>query len=274
MRVIESCAECLYNKQAHLTNDREYLGQVRKILDERGENDSAPYLVFRFNQLYEKCFGKKASYCEIKRKYNDLVLSMEQNLRGRIEASENPLKTAFLYARIGNYIDFGAMNQVEEAVFLSLFDNISMSSSDEKVLESFWRQCESASKFLLIADNCGEIVLDKIFLEKLSKRYPRMTFTVMVRGDEALNDATKEDASYVGLDKFAKIVTNGLPMTGAVYELLPEDARCAVDEADVILAKGQGNYEALSRQGRHIFYSFLCKCELFTKRFGAYMNMP
>lgn len=268
-RVIESCAECLYDKQAHLTDDRSYLEEVRRILDERGEDDCAPYLVWRFNRIYEERFGKKASYREIKKTYNDLVLSMEASLRARIESSPDPLQTSFLFARIGNYIDFGAMNHVDEEVFLKLFENVQLRQQDEAVLESFFKQCEKASKFLLIADNCGEIVLDRLFLEQLRKFFPGMEFTVMVRGGEALNDATVEDAMYVGMDKIARIVTNGVPMTGAVYELLPEDSKKAMDEADLILAKGQGNYEALSRQGRHIFYSFLCKCDLFVNRFGV-----
>lgn len=267
MKVNESCAACLYDKQAHLSEDAEYLREVKKILEARGEEDCAPYLVYRFNLLYEKRFGKKASYSEIKKKYNDLVLSMEDALRDRIAASASPVRTALLYARIGNYIDFGAMNHVDEKVFLGMFEDARMRKQDQKTLESFLEQCTGASRFLLIADNCGEIVLDKLFLEALQKQFPRMAFTVMVRGGEALNDATEEDAAYVGMDGIAKIVTNGLPMTAAVYELLPEEAKRAMEEADVIFSKGQGNYEALSGHGRHIFYSFLCKCDLFTERF-------
>ena len=76
-----------------------------------------------------------------------------------------------------------------------------------------------------------------------------------------------EDASYVGLDTVAELVHNGSSIAGTVYDTLPPEAKRALDEADVVLAKGQGNYESLCRQGRHIFYSFLCKCELFTQRF-------
>lgn len=82
-----------------------------------------------------------------------------------------------------------------------------------------------------------------------------------------LNDATPEDAAYAGIDRLARIVSNGAPVPGTVYKMLPEEARGVLDTADVILAKGQGNYESLSHQGRHIFYVFLCKCDLFTSRF-------
>ena len=86
-------------------------------------------------------------------------------------------------------------------------------------------------------------------------------------GGEVLNDATVTDALYTGIDRIADIISNGLPIAGTVYELLPDAARESFDAADVILAKGQGNYESLRDQGFHIFYSFLCKCSLFTDRF-------
>ena len=192
---------------------------------------------------------------------------MEEMLRQKIEDAADPLRTALLYARAGNYIDFGAMNEVNENTFLSLLDSVPFRPEDEPVMESFFKACEKAERFLLITDNCGEIVLDKLFLEQLKKRYPALQLQVLVRGQEVLNDAIEEDASYTGMDQLAEILSNGLPLAGTVYERLPEKAREAMDRADVILAKGQGNYETLSHQGRHIFYSFLCKCELFTERF-------
>ena len=159
------------------------------------------------------------------------------------------------------------MNQVDEATFLSLFDQAEMNSGEGEVMDSLLRQCQDARRFLLIADNCGEIVLDRLFLEQLRRRFPQLKISVMVRGGEVLNDVTREDAEYAGIHRTAEIVSNGLPIAGTVYRMLPESARTVMDQADVILAKGQGNYESLAGQGRHIFYSFLCKCDLFTSRF-------
>jgi hypothetical protein len=267
MRVIESCAECLYDKQRHLCQDEGYLSDVTEILKNRRENDTSPYMVYLFNQAYERRFGKRASYREVKKRYNDLVLSMEDAVRKKIEKARDPLTESLIYARIGNYIDFGAMNYVDEETFLSLFDDVGVHQRDTKAVESFIRQCSEADKFLLLTDNCGEIVLDKLFIEQLKKRFPHLQVTVMVRGREVLNDATMEDAQYVGLDKVAHVITNGDAVAGTIYEMLSDEAKYELDNADVILAKGQGNYESLCRQGRHIFYSFLCKCELFMERF-------
>ena len=269
MRVIESCAKCLFDKQQKLSDDPAYLEEIREIISKRSEDDTAPYLVYLFGKVYEKHFGPRKPYAKIKRKYNDLVLAKEDTLRRRIEASEDPLKTALGYARAGNYIDFGAMNVVEDSVFLSLLDQAELAKRDLPVWDSFIRQCETAKSFLLLADNCGEIVLDKMFIEQLLKRFPHLRAGVMVRGGEVLNDATEEDARYAGIDQTARVISNGNSVAGTVYDMLSEEAKRALDSADVILSKGQGNYETLNGQGRHIFYAFLCKCELFTSRFDV-----
>lgn len=269
MRVNDQCAACLIDKQKHKTDDPGYLAEVERIIKNRKENDTAPYLVYLFNKAYEQRFGKTDPYRDIKKKYNDFVLSMEDEVRVRIESDSNPLAASFAFARIGNYIDFGAMNQVDSNAFLELLSSAGVTDADDQVFESFFRECRSANRFLLIADNCGEIVLDKLFLEQVKKCFPEMMFSVLVRGEEVLNDVTCEEAKYVGLDSIAEIISNGSSMAGTVYDMLPEDAKEAIDNADVILAKGQGNYETLSGQGRHIFYSLLCKCDLFTNRFGV-----
>jgi uncharacterized protein with ATP-grasp and redox domains len=89
----------------------------------------------------------------------------------------------------------------------------------------------------------------------------------LVRGGEVLNDADEEDARQSGIDRVAQVVSSGNTVAGIVYSMLTEEARAILNTADVILSKGQGNYETLNGQGRHIFYAFLCKCELFTGRF-------
>ncbi len=267
MRVIESCAECLYNRQLRLTDDRAYLAEIREIIDNRDKEATAPYLVYRFNQTYRKHFGKTASYADVKKRYNGLVLSIEDALRERIEQSEDPLLTAFSYARAGNYIDFGAIRNVDEKTFFSLLERDDFSAHDLQTFESFTAECATAKSLLLLADNCGEIVLDKLFLEQVGQRYPQIKLSVLVRGGEVLNDATVEDALNAGIDSVAQIISSGVAVSGTVYDMISDEAKNAIDSADVILSKGQGNYEALSGHGRHIFYSFLCKCERFTNRF-------
>ena len=269
MRVIESCAECLYKRQLRKTDNKECLAEIKAVIDNRAYDDPAPYLVYRFNQIYLKYFGSVASFRDEKIKYNDLVLSMEDALREEINSSDDPLLTAFSYARAGNYIDIGALSDVDEKTFLSLLEREELSDNDLQTFEAFAKQCETAGSLLLLADNCGEIVLDKLFLEQLKKQYPQLKLSVMVRGGEVLNDVTVEDAEYAGIGSVAEIISSGIGVSGTVYRMLSDEAKSALDNADVILSKGQGNYEALSGQGRHIFYSFLCKCERFTTKFDV-----
>ena len=137
MKISESCAKCLYDRQRARMPDEDYLKEVRSLLEERGENDSSPLLVYRFNQAYARRFGSADSYAGVKRSYNDLVLSMADHLRAQIEASDDPLAAALAYARVGNYIDFGAMDTVDEATFLGLFKEAVLQKKKKSVYESF-----------------------------------------------------------------------------------------------------------------------------------------
>ena len=268
IRVDGHCASCLYDRQKHVKDDPEYLAEVRRLIDGRRPGDTAPYLVYLFGLEYERRFGRGQPYEEVKKRYNDFVLGMEDAVRARIEAAPDPCEAALMYARTGNYIDFGAMDDVDESEFLRLFDGARVSESDRPAVDSFFARCASAKTFLLIADNCGEIVLDRLFVEQLKKRYPGLSVSVMVRGGEVLNDATAEDALYAGFPE-SEIVSSGNPVGGVALDMLSDEARRALDGADVILAKGQGNYESLNGRGRHVFYSLLCKCAVFTEHFGV-----
>lgn len=269
MRITESCAACLYDKQKHLSSDEQYLSEIRRIIDNRGEDDTSPYLVYLFRKAYEKHFGQRSSYREIKKKYNDLVLSMEDSVRKRIEESEDPLAKAFVYARIGNYIDFGAMNHVDEKTFLSLFDGAELGKEDAAVMESFQNQCRKAQHFLLITDNCGEIVLDKLAVKLVKERYPHLAVTGVVRGFPVVNDATMEDARMTGLDQVIPVMGNGDRVAGTNLEDVDPRVRRMILDADLILAKGQGNFETLHGCGLNIYYLFLCKCDWFMRQFQA-----
>lgn len=276
-RVNENCEACLYDKQERSMENvkdkdkaQAYLRDVKRILDNRNDNDCAPYLVACFKEKYKEYFGTTPSnFAAEKRKYNDLVIDMIPALADKIFEAKDPVKMSLFMARIGNYIDFGAMNQVDEKEFMALFANMKISDQDERYYAQFVKECEAAKSFLLLADNCGEIVLDVLFLEQMSMRYKNLDLYVMVRGEEVLNDVTMADAMYAGVHNVAMVIENGNAVAGTVYELCSADAKKLIDNVDVILAKGQGNYESFSGFNRHAYYSFLCKCELFTNRFNV-----
>lgn len=279
MRLNSVCIRCLMDKQQEKIakfqdEDKKtaYMKEIAKIIGESDDEDSSAYLVYLFNQVYRRYFGEVKDYSRIKKEYNAYVLEREQELYQEILEARDPLAQAIIYARIGNYIDFGAMQQVEKEVFLGLFRDQEKNRLDEKNYEAFLNDCGKGKNFLLIADNCGEIVLDKLFLKELRKRFSHLELYVMVRGGEILNDVTMEDAEETGVCAVAKVISNGNVVGGTVEKMLSEEAREIFDRADVILSKGQGNFETLHGCGRNIYYSFLCKCDWFTGKFGVERN--
>ena len=121
---------------------------------------------------------------------------------------------------------------------------------------------------MYVTDNCGEIVLDKIFIKHIKEAYPHLQITTMVRGKNVLNDATLEDAEEVGLKDIVPCIGNGNGAAGTVMRSLCEEARKMLLGADVIISKGQGNFESLWGEELNPYFFFLCKCKLFVRRFG------
>ena len=276
MRLNSMCIRCLVDKQeagiAKFKDEEKntaYMKEIAKIIGESDDEASSAYLVYLFNQVYRRYFGEVKDYSEIKKEYNSYVLAMEDELYQEIGEAKDPLAQSIVYARIGNYIDFGAMQHVERAEFLELFQKKEKNLLDQSVYEDFLKDCQKGKNFLLLADNCGEIVLDKLFLRELKKRFPHLILSVMVRGEEVLNDVTIKDAEETGICTVAKVVSNGNGVGGTVVDMLSEEARQVLDQADVMLAKGQANFETLHGCGRNIYYSFLCKCDWFSGRFGV-----
>ena len=133
-------------------------------------------------------------------------------------------------------------------------ENLSELQEIVRELEDRKEELKDAKTLLYITDNCGEIVLDKIFIEELKKRYKNLEIIVMVRGGLAINDATIEDAEEVGLTKIVSVISNGAAITGTVKEQLSKEARKYLDSADVIIAKGM-------RFGVKLFDPIFCKEE-------------
>lgn len=274
MHITESCVTCLYNRQAQRVNHCQdstkkaaFLSEIKTALDERAADACSPYMVYVFNQIYAKYFEITDEYSDIKKEYNTLVMSLEDKIEEKINASSNPLETAAIYARTGNYIDYGAVRDVDHETFLSLLDESRKLGLDTQVWQSFCRKCENGSHFLLLCDNCGEIVLDKLFIRQLKKSFAHLEISAMVRGGNVLNDATLEDAAYCGMAEEASVIPSGIALAGTIPDMLAPNALKVLQNANVILAKGQGNYESMAGNGIPAFYSFLCKCDLFISRF-------
>ncbi len=279
MKISAPCIRCLIERQEERIRQfedtekkAEYLKEVLRVIGESDDNASAPALVAKIQKVYEAYFGKSDDYTRIKHSFNQLMLSIEQGIADRIRSSSQPLRVALTYARIGNYIDFGAMKDVDTKVLEEMIYAAEENLVDEKVYEQLAGELLKAERLVYLADNCGEVVLDKLVIQCLKEMYPQLQITVIVRGGEVLNDVTMEDAVETGLDKVANVLGNGTDIAGTELSCVNEAARQAILTADVIVSKGQGNFETLNGCGLNIYYLFLCKCHMFVKRFGVARN--
>ncbi len=279
MELCAACIRCVMDRQEERVNglgtEREqsdYLRGVARVIADADPEDSAPVLVERINHVYEKIFGPATDYAQVKKEFNALMLSLEPQIRKAMEQDGDALHAAMLFARAANYIDFGMAGQVEKETLFSLLEAAAEEKMDERVYNEFLADLRTARSLVYVTDNCGEIFCDRLVAEELRKRYPELDVTVMVRGRDALNDATMEDALMVGMEKVARVVDNGCGVAGTPLAYIGDEARKLLEEADVILAKGQGNYETMHGCGLNVYYSFLCKCAWFRKQFGVLKN--
>lgn len=245
----------------------EYMQRVLKVLAEAPAKYGAPVIVRTINAIQEEMFGVKKEYADIKKHYNLVMMRHEAQVDEKLMQSADSVKTAIQYAMIGNYIDFGARINVNEEQLTELLNDSDKFAIDEKQYKELSADLEKAHKLVYLTDNCGEIVMDKLLLRELQKKYPDLGITVLVRGTEVINDATMEDAAQVGLTELVRVIPNGSDIAGTWLEEISEEAKEALEEADVIISKGQGNFETMRKCGMNIYYIFLCKCELFANMF-------
>ena len=136
---------------------------------------------------------------------------------------------------------------------------------DETVYQAFRQDLACAKELLILGDNAGEIVFDILLVEQLKQQYPQLKIRYCVRGEKVLNDATREDARYVGMDKLCEILDNGSFVSGTELGFIGKPLEEALNTADLILSKGSGNFECLAGCGLNLYYVFMCKCQRVAK---------
>lgn len=284
MKLYAACMSCLLSGQEKRIRDyqnedekAEYMKELMRLIVNSTEETCAPWLAAQIEKVYEKYFGKNGDYKAIKEEYNRLVMSMEEKLEKKLQQETDPLRAALIYARVGNYIDFSAVEKVDQDAFLALFDR-KEDVLDEKEYQYFCKELEQSKTLVYLLDNCGEIVLDKLVIRILKDRYPQLKITAFVRGAEVVNDVTMDDAIFTGLTEEVEVLSNGDDVAGTILSRLSEETREKMEKADVILSKGQGNFESLYGCGLNVYYLFLCKCDWFMKKFqverfhGMFLN--
>lgn len=282
MRASKECYECCVRKAEGLLVQYEVkeplygaiMDEVRETVSRVQQEDSAPELMTEITAVLEKYIEMGDAYAEPKRRYNQVLLERQEELQKEIRLAEDPFLAGIQAAITGNYIDFGAMSEVKEEQLNQLLAHRNEIRLDPEELEHLREELGRAAQVVYLLDNAGEIVLDKIFMEILKTLYPQIEITAVVRGFPALNDATMEDAREVGLTRVVQVISNGTDVPGTPLEKIGEEARRKIRQADLCIAKGQGNFETMQGCQENVYYLFLCKCRLFVERFGVEQFAP
>ena len=241
---------------------------LMKMLADAPHGVSAPFFSPGVAVLFQKHYGLDLDrYAPEKRESNAFVLARMDQIREKVVSAPDPVKAGLQFAILGNYIDFSGLRG---EVSFELLDELLVSALemelDPRNYADFCGELQRGGKLLYLTDNAGEIGFDRIFAEVIHERYPQVEITFCVRGGPAANDATRADAEEVGIP--FPVIDNGNCVPGTIIDQLSPEAKQALDQADVILSKGQGNLETLLGCGYNIYYAFLVKCQLFMERFG------
>ena len=252
-----------------LTDDEEMHARVvRELLRGLGEldlTDPPPVMGRRIHRLIRRLLDDDDPYRPVKEQFNRHALALYPSLKERIEASADPFDTAVRLAIAGNTIDFAALENVTESAVREVIER-ALSRPLRGTIDGLQERIESAARILYLADNAGEIVFDRLFIERL----PRERITLAVRGGPVINDATREDAEAAWLSALVEVIDNGSDAPGTILEDCSPGFRRRFDEADLILAKGMGNFETLNTvNGGRVYFLLMAKCPLVAQHVGC-----
>ena len=275
------CYLCHFRKKVELARslgDEEtataFARELLQLYLSAPEGVSSPWFGPHTTALLDKYYHLGSDpFQEEKALSNQFVFRRLNSLREEIQKAEDPVFTALQYSVLGNYIDYSAL---QGEVSLDTFDEMLASAKSISLdKEVYLRLCEDLQKgktLLYLTDNAGEIGFDRLLAEEIQKRYPHISITFCVRGGPAQNDATREDAAYMGIP--FPVIDNGNTVAGTQLDLLSREAKTALEQADVIFSKGQGNAETLLGSGYNIYYAFLIKCPRFIRLFDKEKLTP
>jgi len=234
---------------------------------------SAPIVgQFAYN-LVAEMLGLEDPYQHLKDEYNQLALELYDEVKAIVDSAKDPLFEAIAVAALGNTIDFAAQHQMD---LIGDIKNFSLQSFKINDYNEFKKSLEiinrNEGQLLILADNSGEIVFDKLLVETIKKLYPDLEIIVAVRSKPIINDATLKDAEFIGLTNIVKVIEScpvpGIDLTSATEEF----KKYFHEKNGIILSKGQGNFETMYGMeipNKELFYLLKAKCVLMERIFKA-----
>lgn len=271
------CVECLFMK--HIANAQKlgdpetayaFAKALMALFLAAAPEENSAVLGARINKLYMQYYDlPQDRFQEEKTFSNRFVMARLDTIREKLAQAADPVLTGLQYAIMGNYIDFSALgNKVSFEELDKMLETPERFAFDLGAYESFCRDLEQGKTLLYITDNAGEIGFDWLLAEVLQRRYPQLQITFCVRGFPAHNDATREDYEFMGIP--FPVMDNGSDVGGTDLATVSPETIQALENADVILAKGMGNTETLYGSGYNVYYALLTKC----KRLQQVLQMP
>lgn len=278
MNVVLDCIPCYIKQtintlaQTDISEDemREIIYQTLPLLpqlDPHGTPAENSTIVLRkVNEL----LGNKDPFHKAKKESNELALKLLPQLKERIKQNSDPLLMSLKIAVAGNIIDMGILKDfdVEGSIREAMEKNFARDD-----YSSFQRKLKDAKKILILGDNSGEIAFDRLLAEQLSELGAKVTYAV--KDQPILNDATMEDAEYVGMTEQARVISNGSIFLGTILKDCSDEFLEAYKMADLIICKGQANYEsleALGKEDQRLYFLLRAKCEIVAKNLGVQLG--
>lgn len=275
MKTYFECVPCLMRQAIEaplrFTEDPEIRERiVRRVAAAVSQMDMTrppPEMGGSVNAVMAEELGIADPYLDEKRRFNELAMELLPTLRRRLGESDRPFETALRFAIAGNVIDFGAPGgdvsgelerRFDEALEAPLF-------CPDGIVDRLRRRIDAASRILYLADNAGEVVVDRLLVEMM----PEGAVTVAVRSGPAINDALLEDARYAGLDEVATLVESGAALPGTPMGRTSDEFRALFAGADLIISKGQGNFETLSDEDGPMVFLLMAKCPVVARHLGC-----
>ncbi|MHB8808539.1 MAG: damage-control phosphatase ARMT1 family protein [Desulfobulbaceae bacterium] len=279
MRTELACLDC-FRKQALATSrlagaDEKTQARVLTAIDQLlGELDltlSPPENAVAVYGKIAEITGVRDPFAEVKAESTRFALDLQDEVRARICAAEDSLSTAVRYAIAANIIDYGTQRSFDVLRILRACLDKPL------VLDEYSRfrgavTGSAGVRVLYLADNCGEIVFDGLLIEQLQNL--GCDVTLAVRGEAILNDATLADVGACGLADRCPVISNGTGCPGTPLAGCSEEFRQAFARAEVIVSKGQGNYETLSTAAERVFFLLTVKCPAVARQISVKHNIP
>ena len=266
--------------------------QQKWIIDEFAKKipkislEASPPEIARFGYALLKRISPNGDpYKDIKQKSNRIALRLLGKLKNKVSHSQDRLLAALELAIAGNIIDFGVKNNLNvkaelKKILAQEHSSVHPALSDKNMKKKrkggvhkrsifhyseFRRALKRAKNILYLADNAGEVVFDRVLVEEIKKVYPDKNIYYAVKAKPIINDALFEDAKACGIDKTAWVISNGTDAPGTILTLCSKKFKRIYKSADLVISKGQGNFESLSNEKRPIFFLFMVKCPVVAK---------